>query len=196
MTPYKQKEGRLLYGGEVEVLISEEAIAKRVAELGEEISNQYLGKSPVLVNILKGGVIFLADLMRKIVVPHEIDFMSVSSYDESNSTGIVRILEDLGTNIEGRHVLVVEDIIDTGNTLEYLRQVLLVRNPASLSVCTLLDKKEAREVEVPVEHVGFEIPNVFVVGYGLDFMERYRHLPYIGVLKNMATGSSPPAAQD
>jgi hypoxanthine phosphoribosyltransferase len=196
MTSRTQQEKRLRFGDEVEVLLRETEIRGRVARLGEEISRDYLGKSPILVNILKGGVIFLADLMRRICIPHEIDFMSVTSYNSTNSTGVVRILEDLGSNIEGRHVLLVEDIVDTGRTLEYLRQTLLVRHPASLAVCTLLDKQEAREVEVPVDYVGFSIPNVFVVGYGLDFMERYRHLPYIGILKNLATGHTLPLPQD
>ena len=165
------------------VLFGEDIIRSRVAELGREISRDYAGKAPILVNILKGGFIFLADLVRSIDVPCEMDFMVVSSYeDRTESSGVVRILSDLGLNIEGRHVLVVEDIVDSGLTLEYLRELLLARNPASLRVVTLLDKHERRKVHVPVDYVGFRIPDEFVVGYGLDYAQRFRNLPYITVL--------------
>lgn len=165
------------------VLFDEETIRARVAELGREISRDYAGKAPILVNILKGGFIFLADLVRRIDVPCEMDFMVVSSYeDRTESSGVVRILSDLGLNIEGRHVLVVEDIVDSGLTLDYFRELLLARNPASLRVVTLLDKHERRKVHVPVDYVGFRIPDEFVVGYGLDYAQRFRNLPYITVL--------------
>jgi hypoxanthine phosphoribosyltransferase len=165
------------------VLFSEETIRRRVAELGRELSREYAGKAPILVNILKGGFIFLADLVREMDVPCEMDFMVVSSYEHrTESSGVVRILSDLGLNIEGRHVLIVEDIVDTGLTLEYLRELLLARNPASLRVVTLLDKHTRRRVHVPVDFVGFRIPDEFVVGYGLDYAQRYRNLPYITVL--------------
>ena len=165
------------------VLITEEEIRRRVAEMGRELSLEYADKVPIFVNILKGGFIFLADLVRAMDVHCELDFMVVSSYeDKTESSGVVRILSDLGLNIEGRHVLIVEDIIDTGLTLEYLRELLLARNPASLRVVALLDKHERRRVPVPVEYVGFRIPDEFVVGYGLDYAQKLRNLPYITVL--------------
>jgi hypoxanthine phosphoribosyltransferase len=165
------------------VLLSEEDIQSRVRELGRELGAEYDGKNPILVNILKGGFIFLADLVRAMDVHCEMDFMVVSSYENrTESSGVVRILSDLGLNIEGRHVLIVEDIVDTGLTLEYIRELLLARNPASLGVVTLLDKYEKRIVKVPIEFTGFRIPNEFVVGYGLDYAQRFRNLPYITVL--------------
>jgi hypoxanthine phosphoribosyltransferase len=165
------------------VLLTEEQIQARVREMGAVLSYEYAGKSPVLVNILKGGFIFLADLIRSMDIPCEIDFMVVSSYeDKGESSGVVRILSDLGLNVEGRHVIIVEDIVDTGLTLDYLRELLLARNPASLKIVTLLDKSEKRQVNVPIDLVGFQIPNEFVVGYGLDYAQRYRNLPYITVL--------------
>jgi hypoxanthine phosphoribosyltransferase len=166
-----------------EVLIDEERLRARVAELGEEVSADYAGREPLLIGVLKGAVFFMADLMRHLTVPCEIDFMAISSYGAStDSSGVVRILKDLDLNIEGRDVLVVEDIIDSGLTLSYLMRNLESREPASLEVCALLTKPERREMEVPVRYVGFEIPNRFVIGYGLDFAERYRNLPYVGVL--------------
>ena len=166
-----------------EVLIDADALQQRVADLGEEITADYAGKELLLVGVLKGAVFFMADLMRAIAVPCEIDFMAISSYGAStDSSGVVRILKDLDINIEGRHVLVVEDIIDSGLTLSYLVRNLESREPASLEVCALLTKPERRENEVDVRYVGFEIPNKFVIGYGLDFAERYRNLPYVGVL--------------
>jgi hypoxanthine phosphoribosyltransferase len=166
-----------------EVLIDEETLQRRIAALGEEISGDYEGRELLLVGVLKGAVFFLADLMRNLTVPCEIDFMAISSYGAStDSSGVVRILKDLDINIEGRHVLVVEDIIDSGLTLSYLVRNLEAREPASLEICALLTKPERREIDVPVRYTGFEIPNRFVIGYGLDFAERYRNLPYVGVL--------------
>ena len=166
-----------------EVLIDSEALSDRIAELGEEISEEYQGRDLLLVGVLKGAVFFMADLMRHVTVPCEVDFMAISSYGAAtDSSGGVRILKDLDINIRDRHVLVVEDIIDSGLTLSYLVRNLGAREPASLEVCALLTKPARREVEVPVRYVGFEIPNRFVIGYGLDFAERYRNLPYVGVL--------------
>jgi hypoxanthine phosphoribosyltransferase len=166
-----------------EVLVEEGALRARVAELGQEISRFYAGRDLLLVGVLKGAVFFMADLMRHITVPCEIDFMAISSYGAgTDSSGVVRILKDLDINIEGRHVLVIEDIIDSGLTLSYLMRNLESRAPASLAVCALLTKPERREIDVDVRYIGFEIPNRFVIGYGLDFAERYRNLPYVGVL--------------
>ena len=166
-----------------EVLIDEAALRQRIEELGEEISADYDGREVLLVGVLKGAVFFMADLMRELTVACEIDFMAISSYGAAtDSSGVVRILKDLDINIRDRHVLVVEDIIDSGLTLSYLTRTLAAREPASLEVCTLLTKPERREVDVPVKYVGFEIPNRFVIGYGLDFGERYRNLPFVGVL--------------
>jgi hypoxanthine phosphoribosyltransferase len=166
-----------------EILIDEETLAARVAELGAEVSADYQGRDLLLIGVLKGAVFFMADLMRHLTVPCEVDFMAISSYgDATDSSGIVRILKDLDISIEGRDVLVVEDIIDSGLTLSYLMRNLESREPASLEVCALLTKPSRREIDVPVRYVGFEIPNKFVVGYGLDFGERYRNLPYVGVL--------------
>jgi hypoxanthine phosphoribosyltransferase len=166
-----------------EILIDEETLAARVAELGAGVSADYEGRDLLLIGVLKGAVFFMADLMRHLTVACEVDFMAISSYgDATDSSGIVRILKDLDINIEGRDVLVVEDIIDSGLTLSYLIRNLESREPASLEVCALLTKPSRREIDVPVRYVGFEIPNKFVVGYGLDFAERYRNLPYVGVL--------------
>jgi hypoxanthine phosphoribosyltransferase len=166
-----------------ETLIDRDRLQRRVAELGEEVSADYAGRDLLLVGVLKGAVFFMADLMRHLTIPCEIDFMAISSYGVStDSSGVVRILKDLDINIEGRDVLVVEDIIDSGLTLSYLMRNLEAREPASLEICALLTKPERREIDVPVRYVGFEIPNRFVIGYGLDFAERYRNLPYVGVL--------------
>ena len=166
-----------------EVLIDEERLRGRIAELGEEVSLDYAGRDLLLVGVLKGAVFFMADLMRHLTVTCEIDFMAISSYGAAtDSSGVVRILKDLDINIAGREVLVVEDIIDSGLTLSYLIRNLEAREPASLEICALLTKPERREIDVPVRYVGFEIPNRFVIGYGLDFGERYRNLPYVGVL--------------
>ena len=172
-----------LQRGVAEVLIDEQSLRARVAELGEEVSADYRGREPLLIGVLKGAVFFMADFMRQLTVPCEIDFMAISSYGAAtDSSGVVRILKDLDINIEGRDVLVVEDIIDSGLTLSYLMRNLEAREPASLEVCALLTKPERREIDVPVRYVGFEIPNRFVIGYGLDFAERYRNLPYVAVL--------------
>ena len=166
-----------------EVLVDREALADRIAELGEEISEDYDGRDLLLVGVLKGAVFFMADLMRELSIPCEIDFMAISSYGAAtDSSGVVRILKDLDINIAGRDVLVVEDIIDSGLTLSYLMRNLQARKPATLEICALLTKPGRREIDVPVRYVGFEIPNKFVIGYGLDFAERYRNLPYVGVL--------------
>ena len=167
------------------ILIGEEQLRQRIAELGQAISADYAGADLLLVAILKGSVLFLADLMRAISIPHCIDFMAVTSYGVGAriSTGVVRILMDLETNIEGRNVLIVEDIIDTGQTLDYITRILRERGPKSLRICTLLDKASRREVPVPLDYVGFEIPNEYVFGYGLDVDEFHRNLPYIATLK-------------
>jgi hypoxanthine phosphoribosyltransferase len=166
-----------------QVLIDEEALSARITELAEEVSTDYADRDLLLIGVLKGAVFFMADLMRQITVPCEVDFMAISSYGGStDSSGVVRILKDLDINIRNRDVLVVEDIIDSGLTLQYLMRNLSSREPASLEVCALLTKPARREIEVPVRYVGFEIPNHFVIGYGLDYAERYRNLPYVGVL--------------
>jgi hypoxanthine phosphoribosyltransferase len=165
------------------MLVSEEDLQRRVRELGEEISRDYEGRDLFLVGVLKGAVFFLSDLMRAIEVPSEVDFMAVASYGSStDSSGVVRILKDLDASIEGREVLIVEDIVDSGLTLSYLLRTLRAREPRSLEVCALLTKPERREVDLPIRYVGFEIPNKFAIGYGLDHAERYRNLPYVAVL--------------
>ena len=169
--------------GVAEILIEEDELQRRIAELGEEISGDYGGRDLLLLGVLKGAVFFMSDLMRRLTIPCEIDFMAISSYGAStDSSGVVRILKDLDINIEGRHVLVVEDIIDSGLTLSYLMRMLESSEPASLEICALLTKPERREIDVDVRYTGFEIPNRFVIGYGLDFAERYRNLPYVAVL--------------
>ncbi len=171
------------------ILVDEATIQQRVSEIGAAISQAYAGKDLVLVSVLKGSIIFMADLVRSITVPHEIDFMATSSYGAAtSSSGVVRILKDLNVSIQGRNVLVVEDIIDSGHTLTYLLRLLSERQPASLRIVTLLDKPERRAVHIDVDWVGFSIPNEFVVGYGLDYNELYRNLPYIGVLKPSVYG--------
>ena len=164
------------------VLLTAEEIGKRVNELAADLARRYKGTNPILVTLLKGGFIFLADLSRALRIPHEVDFMLVSSYEGGSSTGSVQIVQDLKQSIEGRHVVLVEDIVDTGLTLSYIREHLAMRNPASLIVCSLLDKRPARKIEVPIELVGFRVENEFVVGYGLDYNQRYRNLPDICVL--------------
>jgi hypoxanthine phosphoribosyltransferase len=167
------------------ILISREQLEQRIHELGEAISRDYAGKDLLLVCILKGGVVFLSDLVRAIHIPHAIEFMAISSYGgtRTESSGVVRIMMDLNTSIENRNVLIVEDIIDTGHTLAHIVDLLKTRNPQSLRICTLLNKSSRREVPVQVDYIGFDIPNEFVVGYGLDFNEIYRNLPFVGVLK-------------
>jgi hypoxanthine phosphoribosyltransferase len=170
--------------GVEEVLLSEETIRARVAAMGEEISREYAGRELVIVGVLTGAVTFLADLIRNIALPLELDFVAMSSYGKATqSSGEVRLIKDLGHPVEGKHVLVAEDIADTGLTLRYLQETLRARNPASLRTCVLLDKPSRRMVEVPVDFRGFEIEDRFVVGYGLDYAGRYRNLPYIGVLR-------------
>jgi hypoxanthine phosphoribosyltransferase len=167
-----------------EVLLTPQEIAETVRRLGREISEDYGDKDPVLVNLLKGGVVFLADLIRELTVPHQIDFLRVSSYDNgTTSSGVVRIVEDLRTNIAGRNVLVVEDVLDTGRTLTYILDMLKIRSPKSLEVCSLLRKRSERVGgEMTIKYLGREIPDTFVVGYGLDYNERYRNLPHIARL--------------
>jgi hypoxanthine phosphoribosyltransferase len=167
-----------------ETLISEEKLKERIAELGAEISDDFQGQDLLLICILRGGVMFLTDLMRQITVPHMIDFMAVSSYGAGarESSGQVRITLDLTTNIHGRNVLLVEDIIDSGHTLATVLELLQTRRPKSLNICTLLDKAERREATIPIRYRGFIIPNKFVFGYGLDLDEYYRNLPFIGVV--------------
>lgn len=166
------------------VLISTEELQKRIAELGREISSEYAGKEILMIGVLRGAVVFMADLARAIDVHVSMDFMAVSSYGAgTTSSGVVRILKDLDESIEGRHVLVVEDIVDSGLTLNYLLDNLKSRKPASIKLCTLLNKPERRKVEVKIDYNGFDVPDYFVIGYGLDYAERYRNLPYIGILK-------------
>jgi hypoxanthine phosphoribosyltransferase len=167
-----------------EILVQPDELSHRVRELGTEISRDYAGRDLLLIGVLKGAVFFLADLMRHIDVPCEVDFMAVSSYGSSTDTsGVVRILKDLDAPLEGRHVLIVEDIVDSGLTLQYLMRTLATRGPASLEVCALLTKPERRLVETPARYVGFEIPDKFAIGYGLDYAERYRNLPYVATLQ-------------
>ncbi len=167
-----------------EILLSESQILRRVYELGKQISADYADLDPLLLCVLKGGYVFLADLARCLTIKHDVDFMAISSYgDGAESTGVVRIVKDLDRDISGRHVLIVEDIIDTGRTLSYLMQNLRVRQPASLRVCALLDKPSRRELDLEIDYTGFEIPDRFVVGYGLDYAEHYRNLRFVGVLK-------------
>ena len=173
-----------LYNDVAEILISEEAIQKRVAELGKQITLDFAGSEVLMIAVLKGAMLFLADLVRHVNLPVAMDFLAVSSYGAgTSSSGVVRILKDLDDPIEGRNVVIVEDIVDSGRTLDYLLRMFRQRHPATLHVCTLLDKRERREINVPIDYVGFEVPDEFVVGYGLDFAEYYRQLPFIGVLK-------------
>jgi len=166
----------------LEILFDEQQIRARVADLAREITREYAGRRLVLVSILRGSVFFATDLARQIELPLSMDFLSISSYGE-DSEGVVRITKDLEENIAGKDVLVIEDIIDTGFTLKYLLRTLASRNPKSLEVCALLDRRARRIIEIELKYIGFEIPDKFVVGYGLDYRQRYRNLPYIGVLK-------------
>lgn len=167
-----------------ETLFTEEILRKKVKELGRKISEDYEGKELVLIGVLKGSVMFMSDLLKEITIPCHMDFMAVSSYGSSTKTsGVVRILKDLDYEIQGKHVLVVEDIIDSGITLKYLMQYLNARKPESLEIICLLNKPERRKVEIDVKYLGFEVPDYFLVGYGLDFAEKYRNLPFIGILK-------------
>lgn len=166
------------------VLISEEQLTAKVREMGRQLAEEYARENPIFVGVLNGAVMFISDLARACPIPLSIDFMDVSSYGSgTRSSGVVRILKDLDRTIEGRHVLIVEDIVDTGLTLSYLVQSLEARRPASIRVCALLDKHERRVADVRLDYTGFQIPDEFVVGYGLDFRDLYRNLPYVGVLK-------------
>lgn len=168
----------------VEVLLSEETVNARIREIGELIDKEYAGKSIHLVCILKGGSFFMCELAKRITVPISLDFMSVSSYGSSTeSSGVVKIIKDLDEPLEGRHVLVVEDIVDTGRTISYLLELLKGRGAADVKLCALLDKPERRVVDVKADYTGFQIPDEFVVGYGMDYDQRYRNLPYIGIVK-------------
>ena len=168
-----------------EVMLTEAQIQARIEELGTILSEEYRDKNPVVIGVLKGVVIFYADMIRKITVPCQMDFMWISSYEGTDSTGSIVLKRDIGTDIKGRHVLILEDIFDTGNSLSFVYDHLMAKEPASLKICTLLDKPERRKpgVTLQADYVGFTIPNAFVVGYGLDYDEYYRNLPYIGVLK-------------
>lgn len=167
-----------------EVLYSEEQLKARVAELGKQISKDYAGQEVMLLSVLRGAFVFMADLARAIDLPMTLDFMAVSSYGKgTSSSGQVQITKDLTEDISGRHVLIVEDILDSGNTLHYLLKILEQRHPASMKVCTLLDKPDRRVKPVHVDYTGFTIPDAFVVGYGMDYAEKYRNLPYLGILK-------------
>jgi hypoxanthine phosphoribosyltransferase len=166
-----------------EILVQPDQLQRRVRELGAEITADYEGRNPLLVGVLKGAIFFLSDLMREIACPCEVDFMAISSYGSSTaSSGVVRILKDLDISIQDRDVLIVEDIVDSGLTLQYLMRTLEGRNPASLEVCALLTKPSRRTVDLPVRYTGFEIPDKFAIGYGLDYAERYRNLPYVAAL--------------
>jgi len=166
------------------VLLSEDQIAKRVAEMGAQISTEYRGKNLLLVSVLKGAVVFMADLMRNIDIPCSIDFMCVSSYGAGVKTsGVVKIIKDLNLELKNFDLLIIEDILDSGMTLSYLKKTLALRGPKSIKICTLLDKPERRQADIKADYVGFAVPDEFVVGYGLDYDEKYRNLPYIGVLK-------------
>lgn len=168
----------------ISVLLTEEQVDQRIREIGARISEDYAGKELHMICVLKGGVFFMCELAKRITLPVTFDFMSVSSYgDDTKSSGVVRIVKDLDQALEGKDVLVVEDIIDSGRTLSYLMEILKQRNPASIQICTLLDKPERREREVDVAYTCFEIPDEFVVGYGLDYAQKYRNLPYIGVVE-------------
>jgi hypoxanthine phosphoribosyltransferase len=179
-----RREGTIYRKHNLKALISTDRLKKRVKELAREISKDYEGKNPIIVAILKGSFVFLADLIREIKIPHQIDFISVASYgSRKKASGVVRLLKDLNTNIEGKDVIIVEDIIDSGLTLNYIRNNLLTRNPKSLEVATLLNKKKTRKVKIPLKYIGFSIPDNFVIGYGLDYDERYRNLPYVAKLE-------------
>lgn len=182
--------GKIMLEQDIErVLFSEEALSKRIGELAGQINRDYEGRSPTLISVLRGSFVFMADLTRKISLPCTVDFMSVSSYGKgTKSSGQVQITKDLSDDIEGHDIIVVEDILDSGNTLSYLMEILKARRPSSMKLCTLLDKPDRRVKEVHVDYVGFTIPDEFVVGYGLDYAERYRNLPYIGVLKPCVYG--------
>ena len=164
------------------ILLEKDTIKKRIAEIASEINDDYQGKNPVIVGILKGAFVFMSDLIRNMDIPIEVDFLCIASYDGKNSSGVVRLSNDLSINIEDRDVIVVEDIIDSGRTIGFILENLKTRKPRSCAVCALLNKRDDRVVDIPLTYVGFNIPSVFVVGYGLDYKNQYRNLPYIGVL--------------
>mgnify|MGYP003435576302 CR=1 FL=1 len=175
----------------IDVLISEEEVCERIRAMGEQISKEYEGKEIHMICVLKGGTFFMCELAKRITVPVSLDFMAVSSYGgDTKSSGVVKIVKDLDESIRGKDILVVEDIVDSGRTLSYLLEMLNERGPASLRLCTLLDKPDRRVIDVPVDYTGFQIPDEFVVGYGLDYDEKYRNLPYIGVLKREVYASA------
>ena len=165
------------------ILINDTQLKDKVIELGKNISDDYKGLSPVFITVLRGSIIFLCDLIREVKIPISLDFLSVSSYSGQSHTGVVRIIKDLDENIENKHVILIEDIIDTGLTLNYIIGMLRERKPASIKVCALLDKKVRRIIDIPIDYKGFEIPDEFVVGYGMDYNQQYRNLPFIGILK-------------
>lgn len=169
----------------LEVLVTEEQIKARIKELGKILTEEYAGKDPIVVGVLKGVVVFYADMIREIKVPCQMDFLWISSYAGTSSTGVMKVKQELANNIEGRHVLILEDIFDTGHSLDFTYHHLMEKQPASLKICTLLDKPSRRDPKVTLQadYVGFTVPNAFVVGYGLDYNEHYRNLPYVGVLK-------------
>lgn len=178
---------------ELKKIIPQRKLKSKVKKLGRKIAKDYKDKNPILVGILKGSFIFLSDLVREIKIPHEVDFISVASYgSEKQASGVVRLLKDLSSNIERRDVIIVEDIVDTGLTLNYIRENLLTRTPKSLEIVTLLDKRQRRKVKIPIKYIGFKIANNFVVGYGLDYNENYRNLPYIAKMdeKNRKLGET------
>ena len=168
---------------QLKIIIRKDELKRRIKKLASEISSDYLNKNPVLVGILKGSFVFMADLVRELTISHQIDFISVASYGSGKQgSGVVRWLKDLSINIEGKHVIIVEDVIDSGLTLNYIRNNLLTRNPKSLKIVTLLNKRSKRKIKIPLKYVGFSIADEFVVGYGLDYDEEYRHLPYVAQL--------------
>ena len=186
LRPDRKVEEQSMENDILRVLITEEQIRRRVQELGVELTKDYEGKDPVIVGVLKGVVVFYADMIRQIKTPCQMDFMWISSYAGTTSTGSMQVKRDISADIRGRHVLILEDIFDTGNSLDFTYRHLMSKNPASLKICTLLDKPERRNpgITLKADYVGFTVPNAFVVGYGLDYNEQYRNLPYVGVLKS------------
>lgn len=190
---------RSMHADVQEILIDEQTLAAKVGEIGAKISEDYKnsGKKLLLISVLKGSVVFMADLMRAVTIPIEVDFMSVSSYGSGAKTsGVVKIIKDLDINMQGLDLLIVEDILDSGMTLSYLKQILLKRNPNSIRICTLLDKPDRRTADIVADYVGFAIPDEFVVGYGLDYNEKYRNLPYVGVLRRSVYAQQSPDGED
>ncbi len=165
------------------VLITEEQIRNRIKELGQQLTADYEGKNPIFVGVLKGVVVFFSDMIRAVPIPSQIDFMAVSSYSGASSTGVIKMKQDLTADITGRHVVILEDILDSGLTLKHTVEYLKTKNPASVKICTFLDKPEGRKADIEADYVGFTVPNLFVVGYGLDYDEKFRNLPYVGILK-------------